>query len=713
MMKKEEKNIEKKEELVASLKKLEDELKIKNIIFNNSEASNSISDPNGFLIDVNPAFLKITGFSKKEEVIGKPVSYFFKNKNDALEVLKKLKKDKKWSGEIVVKRKDGSTSIAYGSCSILFDEEGKVRGYQSSMYDISERKKIEEKLKESEEKYRIISEKSKAAMMLTLPDKTVSYLSPSSLEVFGWPAKDLMGKVPNIFYPEDQEIVFRRLSEVIKGKSFKNFRYRVLGKDKKVYWISHSANPLFDHGKLIEIVSVIINIDEIVKAEEEVKESEDKFRSLYLSMREGVALHEIVYGANKKPINYRILGVNPQYHSMIGIPPSKVINKLATEVYKTKEAPYLKEYSQVAETQKPYFFETYFPPLNKYFSISVISPKKGNFDTVFTDITERKKAEEKIREYSERLQIATRAGHIGIWDWDVVNDKLIWDDVICELYGVPPGFFKDGVGAWSEYIIEEDRPRVLAELEAALRGEGEYCPEFRIKWPNGEIHIMKANSQAFFDKKGKVIRMVGTNIDITERKKAEEELRKAKENIEAQVEERTAELQKQTTFLSSVLENVPDMIFVKDAKDLRFELFNKAGEELLGQNRKNLIHKNDYDFFPKKQADFFTQKDRAVLNSKNLLDIPQEPIKTKSGEKILHTKKIPILGSNGESKYLLGISEDITERKKYEDQLKQRNIELETFNKAAVGRELKMVELKKKIAQLEAQLAQIHQKTKD
>jgi PAS domain S-box-containing protein len=117
-------------------------------------------------------------------------------------------------------------------------------------------------------------------------------------------------------------------------------------------------------------------------------------------------------------------------------------------------------------------------------------------------------------------------------------------------------------------------------------------------------------------------------------------------------------------FLNSILDNIPDMIFVKDAKDLRFVRFNKAGERLLGKKQKELIGKNDYDFFPRKEADFFTQKDKAVLKNKKLLDIPEEPIHTsRHGLRYLHTKKIPILNERGKPQYLLGISEDITERK--------------------------------------------------
>jgi len=112
------------------------------------------------------------------------------------------------------------------------------------------------------------------------------------------------------------------------------------------------------------------------------------------------------------------------------------------------------------------------------------------------------------------------------------------------------------------------------------------------------------------------------------------------------------------------------MIFVKDAKNLKFELFNHAGEMLLGQKRKDFYGKSDYDFFPKNEANFFIKKDRETLNNKKLVEILEEPIKTSNGIRFLHTKKIPLYDENGKPEFLLGISEDITERKKLEEKLK-------------------------------------------
>jgi PAS domain S-box-containing protein len=132
------------------------------------------------------------------------------------------------------------------------------------------------------------------------------------------------------------------------------------------------------------------------------------------------------------------------------------------------------------------------------------------------------------------------------------------------------------------------------------------------------------------------------------------------------------QLRRSEDFLTSVLESLPQMVFVKDAADLRFVRFNKAGEELLGYSRKELLGKNDYDFFPKSQADFFTAKDRAVLVSGGLADIPEELIETRGkGQRLLHTKKIPICDkAGGEPRYLVGISEDITEQKRVQEALR-------------------------------------------
>lgn len=153
--------------------------------------------------------------------------------------------------------------------------------------------------------------------------------------------------------------------------------------------------------------------------------------------------------------------------------------------------------------------------------------------------------------------------------------------------------------------------------------------------------------------------------DISDRKRGEDTLRQT------------------SSFIESLFEHLPNMVFVKDARDLRFVRFNKAGEDLLGHPRSELLGKNDYDFFPKEEADFFTAKDRETLSGGCLVDIPEEPVRTRArGTRLLHTKKIPICDNNDIPQYLLGISEDVTERKEAETVLVRARLAAEEASKA-------------------------------
>lgn len=135
---------------------------------------------------------------------------------------------------------------------------------------------------------------------------------------------------------------------------------------------------------------------------------------------------------------------------------------------------------------------------------------------------------------------------------------------------------------------------------------------------------------------------------------------------------RYRDLKQNEEFLNTIIEHIPNLIFVKDAEALRFVRFNKAGEKLRGSPEEKAIVKSDYDIFPKKEADHFTAKDREALNTNKIVDIPEEMIRTHPlGERLYHTQKIPILDETGKPKYLLGISEDITERKRAEEALRE------------------------------------------
>jgi PAS domain S-box-containing protein len=221
----------------------------------------------------------------------------------------------------------------------------------------------------------------------------------------------------------------------------------------------------------------------------------------------------------------------------------------------------------------------------------------------------------------------------------------------------------------TDLVHPDDRRRVRNTIQTALVEKKSYEFTYRILTAQKEEKWVWEKGSGIVDASEKVIALEGFITDITEQKYAEDAL---KENEK---------------FLSSIIENIPNMIFIKDAQELKFMRLNKAGEELLGLNREDLIGKNDYDFFPREQADFFTQKDRNTLTSGHACDIPEEPIDTKTGRRILHTKKIPILDESGEPKLLLGISEDITRGKQEEKEREKLQAQLVQAQKMeSVGR---------------------------
>jgi PAS domain S-box-containing protein len=154
-------------------------------------------------------------------------------------------------------------------------------------------------------------------------------------------------------------------------------------------------------------------------------------------------------------------------------------------------------------------------------------------------------------------------------------------------------------------------------------------------------------------------------------------------NLERSEQLRTAEekVVETSRMLDAIVENIPDMIFVKEALALSFVRFNKAGESLLGLSREQLIGRSDFDFFPRHEAEFFVAKDRETLATRALVDIAEEPIQTPRGTRWLHTKKVPIIDASGEPRYLLGISEDITDRKRTEHELRAAKAATEAANK--------------------------------
>lgn len=138
--------------------------------------------------------------------------------------------------------------------------------------------------------------------------------------------------------------------------------------------------------------------------------------------------------------------------------------------------------------------------------------------SIGSDITERKRAEDALREVTQRLQLATDSGHIGIWDRDIQSGTLLWNDKMFEIYGVSKNSFTPSFDAWQHCLHPEDYDRAMEASRAAFLGEQEFIIEYRILLPDGAMKWIRADSRVIRDAGGKPLRMIGINRDISKRK---------------------------------------------------------------------------------------------------------------------------------------------------------------------------------------------------
>src|SRR5574341_1899031 len=272
-----------------------------------------------------------------------------------------------------------------------------------------------------------------------------------------------------------------------------------------------------------------------------------------------------------------------------------------------------------------------------------------------------------IREIQQRREaelIRTQLAAIVESSDDAILSKTLdgvvssWNSGAVRIYGFTA---EEIVGRHISLLVPPVKENESQEVISRIKS-GQTIDHFETqrRRKDGQIIDVSLTISPVRDQTGAIIAASTIARDITARKKQLEEIKRMQ------------------VFLDSIVENIPNMVFVKEARELRFVRFNKAGEELLGYSKAELIGKNDYDFFPSEEADFFTNKDRQVLQKGNLLDIPEEPIQTKhQGTRLLHTKKLPILDQEGKPEFLLGISEDITERKLAEEAILRAKDELE------------------------------------
>ncbi len=494
------------------------------------------------------------------------------------------------------------------------------------------------------------------AMFILDEDSVILETNQVAYRQLGYAKAEMIGKsIGDFILPEFSAKLKKRFSKV-RDQGYLIYESAMVRKDGSVLPVEISNRVMDLNGKKA-FYGVVRDISERKRLDDALKESEARFRTLSEDAPEAIVIHDLDTGL--------FVDATTSAERLFACGRDEILQH-GPEYFYAPNQPYgalslasIRERGQRILAGEQMTFERLVRNrkgqdiLCEVRLVRLPSSSRKLIRASYIDITERKQIEDALRDSTDRLNEAQRISHVGSWSLDLLSGKLIWSDEVFRLIEIDPQQFGASYEAFLNAIHPDDRDAVDHAYTVSLKNRTPYEITHRLLMADGRFKWVHERCDSEFDAAGKPLKSVGTIQDITEQKRIEDELHQAKQQMD------------------SIVSNIPTMVFLKRASDLRFELFNRAGEELLGYSAEEILGKNDYELFPREQADFSTSQDRRALASKNVIEIPEEKITTASGEvRYLYTKKAALRDLAGEPLHLLGISLDITERKQAEAELR-------------------------------------------
>jgi diguanylate cyclase (GGDEF)-like protein/PAS domain S-box-containing protein len=537
----------------------------------------------GSFIRVNDAFCKVTG-CRSDEIIGRTAADLdvFENTVSRETLIRRLLEEGPiGSCEVKVRRKDGSVHLGGISVSIL--EENGHRMLLVVINDISEKKSVDKQLYDSETRYMATFEQSAVGMChLTLDGKFIR-VNQKMCEMLGY-SQDEFQRLSfiSITLPDDTQSSIDAFKKLLTGEiPFCSLEKRYFRKDGKVLWADVTSSLIRDRKGDPQYMSTVIqDISGRKSMEWEIELSQAQFRSLYENIDEGVALHRLVY-TDEQPADYVIVDVNPKYEKILNLKREDVVGKTASAVYNTETAPYLDEYSQVAQTGVPYRFETYFAPMNRHFRISAAPWGQNGFSTIFSDITEQVNGYKALELSRERLQTAQRIAHIGNWEYDMGMKRMWASEEVFSILGLEcDSPCIDNKNYFPAIIHPQDRADTVEQIRRLIESKGEYAGEFRIVRANdSKIRWVRIAAKMDLGRVCSRCMMAGVLQDITGLRAAQEKLDDF------------------SGLMRYIIEHSRSAVAVYD-KGLRYMYVSQRYLECYNLDGADVIGRHHYDVFP-------------------------------------------------------------------------------------------------------------------
>ena len=576
--------------------------------------------------------------------------------------------------EFRIIRADGSIRWIRNRAFPIRDAEGNPSRIAGLAEDITERKRAEEALRESEQRWRNLAEALPQLVWTDTPDGYCDYLSSQWEKYTGVPASEHMGsRWMEALHPDDLERVRHCWTEAVAGRADYDVEFRIRRADGEYRWFKARGVPIRDSaGEIVKWFGTCTDITDLKRAEEALRESERRFRTFVDHAADAFFLTDE---------QGRILDVNRRAceslgytrDELIGMTPFDFVDLEPTEV-EDRIRHVLAGEAIAFESRHRRKDGTVFPVETRGKSF-----REGGRQFVVAmarDVTERKRLEEEVRRASARLELALRGSNIGFWDIDIPdgdlrNGRIYYVNVWEQLGYEPPDSPKDQDTGMA-LVHPDDRAAHAEAVRRYLAGEtSEFEVESRVCHKDGSFRWMISRGVVVRDAGGKPIRFLGTGIDITDRKRAEEALRESERQLD------------------SLMGHLPGLAYRALADDHWTALFASKGvEELTGYPGDEFTsHRLHYD-------DIMLPEDRPAtreavftgLRERRMYEV-EHRIRHKDGSiRWIWARGHGVFAPDGSLRFIEGLNLDITSRKQAEEALRESEERFRgTFENAAVG----------------------------
>ena len=515
---------------ITKSKKAEEEITKFRTISDRAMHGNSIVDLQGNIIYINDYFARVHGYTP-EELIGRNLSEFHNEKQ--LETVSQINQSLIENGsynsvEVWHTHKNGKEFPMLMSGIVIEDEGGNPKYMAASVIDITERKKAERALRESEELFRTIYENAPVLIDAFDDNGKCVLWNKQCQETFGCTIDEINSHddVFSLFYPDPIEREEVKVAIVEHDGLFRECHTAT--KDGSILSTMWANFRLPDD----TVICLGYDITEQKQADKALKDSEEHLRAIFVAADNVAFVTTDLYGEDAK-----ILDFSPGAERIFGYSADEIIGRKVAILHLSDDISKFPSIQQhISNGKKGYSGEsTLVRKSGEHFTaLLTIHPRFDDSGEIVgtlgvtIDITDRKQAEEALLESESRLAVAQRIAHIGNWVWKIPKDELSWSDEIYKIFGLAEQEFAATDKAFLEFVHPDDVELQQNAVKKALNREEPYSIDHRIVLKNGEIRFVHEAAAIIFSDDGEPLQMIGTIQDITDRKRVEEELLKAR-----------------------------------------------------------------------------------------------------------------------------------------------------------------------------------------